>query len=266
VTSPVGFASREAEFELPANTQHLCRELPVKFRRGLPGFAAKMAAPKKRRLKPKKTLDLISAKPKRGRPTAIRPSEVRNRGDNYRLIFGQIWNNVGQPLLRAQTEKEVVQTLEKDSRYVSEFRGVAALILSVLHERKFPKRRAAQIGFLADSLAARGITSARRSRDICERERNKKEHYIKRRDFYIECSCGYEGPALYGKCFKWVLTKSILRWFFLIKPVLLLEPLSMRDVTCVTYVTLHQASLALSFLGWTKAICFAYCQDGVIIR
>ncbi len=202
VTYLVGAASHGPRFELSANIPYLCPEFPVKFSTGIAEFFAEMPIRKKQRTKGKKALDLIFEKPKRGRPAAICPSEVRNRGDNYRLIFGQIWNVVGQPLLKAQTEQEVLQALEKDSRYAPEFRADATLILEVLRERKFPKRRNAQIGFLADSLAARGVTSARRSRDICERERNEKVHYIKRQDFYIECTCGYKGPALYGKCLK----------------------------------------------------------------
>jgi hypothetical protein len=56
------------------------------------------------------------------------------------------------------------------------------------------------MNFLADSLAARGVRSARRSRDICDQERKKKVNYIIRQDYYIECTCRYKGPALHGKC------------------------------------------------------------------
>jgi hypothetical protein len=40
----------------------------------------------------------------------------------------------------------------------------------------------------------------RRSREICAEERAKIRHVIVRREYYIECSCGYEGPARDGAC------------------------------------------------------------------
>ena len=96
----------------------------------------------------------------------------------------------------------MIQAFEKvPDFYKQEFvPTLAPLILKVLREPTFPKRRSAQIGFLADSLAARGRVSPRRSRDISARERTKKTHQIVRRDYYIECTCGYEGPARYGAC------------------------------------------------------------------
>ena len=99
-------------------------------------------------------------------------------------------------------EEEVIQAFEKDARYTNEFRPIASLILKIIQERKFPKRREAQFNFLADSLAGLGLISPRRSRDICERERNKKVNYIVRQDYYIECTCRYKGPALHGSCTK----------------------------------------------------------------
>jgi hypothetical protein len=75
------------------------------------------------------------------------------------------------------------------------------LILKIIHDRRFPRVRAkAQIAFLADSLGAQGAVTPRRSREICAEERTKKSHFIVRRDFYIGCTCGYEGPALKGAC------------------------------------------------------------------
>ncbi len=52
-----------------------------------------------------------------------------------------------------------------------------------------PLRREAQINFLADSLAGRGLVSPRRSRDICAQERatEKRRHRIIRQEFYVEC-------------------------------------------------------------------------------
>jgi hypothetical protein len=161
-------------------------------------------------LKPKKLLDTIPGKRGRGRP-GVRPSLISGRACNYRLIFSQIWNDttnargetqrgVGDALLKAQTEEEVIQAFDPWLSYQPEFAPLAGLILKVLRDKDFPKRRGPQMNFLADSLAARGVRSARRSRDICDQERKKKVNYIIRQDYYIECTCRYKGPALHGKC------------------------------------------------------------------
>lgn len=128
-----------------------------------------------------------------------RKSDQKRR---YRQVFGEIWERLQGPLLRARTAEEAIQAFaEAASRYPEYFvPTLAPLILKVVRDREFPKRREAQINFLADSLAGRGRVSPRRSRDICHRERNKKVNYIIRRECYIECTCRYKGPALHGKC------------------------------------------------------------------
>jgi len=158
---------------------------------------------KKAAKKANKALDSFSAKRDRGRP-GVRKSEIRNRGDHYRMIFEQTWEKLREPLLRAKTQEEVTRAIEDfgkpyDRRFVPD---LSSLILKVIREPKFPKRPAAQIGFLADSLAGLTRISPRRARDICEQERKRKEkeHYIIRQDYYIECTCSYEGPALHGTC------------------------------------------------------------------
>jgi hypothetical protein len=127
-------------------------------------------------------------------------SEIVGRAANYRGIFSNIWDTVGRQLLRAESEESVGKAFELEAQYKAEFSPIAGLILKVLREKKFPKTRKAQINFLADSLAGRDWISPRRSRDICEAERKKPFTYIIRQDFYIECSCGYEGPAYYKAC------------------------------------------------------------------
>ena len=151
---------------------------------------------------PQRLLDIIPGKRGRGRP-GVRASEISGRAHHYRLIFERVWDSVGEALLKARTEEEVIQAFGSGSYYVQEFAPIASLMLEVLRDPDFPKRkRAAKINCLADSLAGRGLISARRSRDICERERrgSKDEHYIIRQDFYIECTCRYKGPALHGAC------------------------------------------------------------------
>lgn len=158
-----------------------------------------MAKRKKARKTRKKPLDMVLGKRPRGRP-GVRASEIRGRGDHYRLIFKQIWQDVGEALLKAQNEEEVSRAFDASPSYKVEFAPVASLILRTLRDSKFPKRAEPQRNFLADSLAGRGLISPRRSRDICEQERKKKVHYIIRQDYYIECTCHYKGPALHGRC------------------------------------------------------------------
>lgn len=152
----------------------------------------------------KKRLDTFLQTRGRGRP-GVRVSEITGRSYNYRLIFSQIWDIVGRPLLAASTKEEVVKALEP-TPYKDGFAGIASLVLQVVRDPKFPKRREAQINFLGNSLAGRGLISPRRSRDICEqepaRERAKSKYKIIRKEFYIECSCGYKGPARDNACRK----------------------------------------------------------------
>lgn len=153
--------------------------------------------------KAQNSLDMFSRKRGRGRPRWIQPNEVRGRADNYRGIFERIWERFWPLFSRAETEEQVVQAIEKGATlYQMEFLPRAAFALRVRNERKFPKTQAAQINFLADSLAGVGVVSPRRSRDICQRERRdaERETYIIRREFYVECSCGYKGPARYNAC------------------------------------------------------------------
>lgn len=134
----------------------------------------------------------------------MRPSEIRGRADKYRFIFGQVWDRLSPRLLQATTDQEVIDSfLEGASPYTQEFvPSLANLILRVLRDPKFPKRREAQINFCADSLAALGYVAPRSSRDICQEERKKeaRAHHILRFEFYIECSCGFKGRSRDHAC------------------------------------------------------------------
>jgi hypothetical protein len=110
----------------------------------------------------------------------------------------------------------VIEAFEKHaSSYASEFiPRLAEDILKVVNEPKFPKRADPQIKFLADSLAGRPNVEPRTSRDICvkerARERSKSAYKIIRREFYVECSCGYKGPARNNACRKCGAEISVL--------------------------------------------------------
>lgn len=174
----------------------------------VPGRAAKMTQRKKTSLKPEKPLDTFSKKRSRGRPRRVNPSETSGRAQNYRGILNQVWDQLGPLLEQAQTEEDVTTAFKEGaSPYAREFMpALAGLVLEVMGDRRFPERRKPQINFLADSLAGRGWVRPRRSRDICARERAKEgpksPHKIIRKEFYIECECGYKGPARDDACRK----------------------------------------------------------------
>ena len=165
-----------------------------------------MPKSKKTTKKLQNPLDMSPGKRGRGRPYKIRASEVSGRAYNYRLIFSQTWDVLGEELLKAKTAEEILQAFARTA-YKEEFAPIASLIFAVLRDPDFPKRdKEARINFLAESLAARGVVTPRTSRDICARERarerSKSEHKILRREYYVECSCGYEGPARDNACRK----------------------------------------------------------------
>lgn len=149
----------------------------------------------------KKSLDINSPK-RRGPRRQIEPTTVLGRADNYRWILQQIWNSVWPSLSGAQSPEDIIKALENARPYDREFVPWAAAILGILKEKRFPKRSKARANFIADSIAGIPNVSPRRSRDICaeERARTKRAHHIIRYEFYVECSCGYKGPALDSGC------------------------------------------------------------------
>lgn len=195
----------------PKSFRVIARVFPgmsVKLGVNSPEVSAKMPKREKTSQGPQKTLDAFSQKRGRGRPWKVHYSEVVGRARNYRFIFAEVWLKLRGPLLAANNEDEVIQAFQDHAQsYAREFvPRLAADILRVIHEPKFPKRHNPQIGFLADSLAGRSNVEPRTSRDICgkarAKERAKSTHKIIRKEFYIECSCGYKGPARDSACRK----------------------------------------------------------------
>jgi hypothetical protein len=163
------------------------------------------AKSKKRQTRRKKGLDEIFRTP-RGRRPHVDPEDIRNRADYYRTAFARVWEIAGHALNRAETADDVGKALfglrqgglQIEARLVMD---LAPHIVHVLRDRDFPIQRRAQVNFLADSVAAHGLVSARRARDICGSERGRdKRHSILRVEFYIECSCGYSGPSRDRAC------------------------------------------------------------------
>jgi|ERR1039458_5537257 hypothetical protein len=148
-----------------------------------------------------------SKKRKRGRPAHIQPSVVVGSADTYRLWFEHLWSKLGPRLLAARsaqkiTAEEITKAIRENAPDISvSLAPYSELILQIVRDPKFPAvRSASQIHFLADSLGGQGLVKPRRSREICVQERSRVRHVIVRQEYYIECSCGYRGPALDGAC------------------------------------------------------------------
>lgn len=177
--------------------------------------------PKRRKplRKRKEALDRGRKKTRRGRP-GISHSETVGRSRNYRNMLWthridrktKAWvrdkpEEWTVQLLKARNEEEVANALNSAPPYAQgQLRPLIPLIVEVVKDSHFPKKPETQADFLADSLAAYGAVSPRRSRDICEEERAKKRekspHYIIRKEYYVECTCGYKGPARDNACRK----------------------------------------------------------------
>ena len=90
---------------------------------------------------------------------------------------------------------------EPNRAYV--LRRWSVAILMWVKEKRYPKKnRQAILRHLADSIAGEGNVSPRRSRDICSKLRREVRSVGKiiRREFYVECTCGYRGPARHDAC------------------------------------------------------------------
>lgn len=152
-----------------------------------------------------KPLDKVPGKRGRGRP-GVRPSTILGRAENCRSVLDHVWGRLWPPLSQARTDQDVIDAFsEGASPYAQDFvPNFANLILKVLREPKFPKRRDPQIKFMADSLAGLGVVAPRSARDICQKERirRKRAHYILRFEVYVECSCGFKGQSRSHACRK----------------------------------------------------------------
>ncbi len=156
---------------------------------------------KKARKTAQKPLDRGYGKRGRGRP-GVRKSEIQGRAYDYGLSLDQHWDALADPFLKAQSEEEFKRLLEKAPAHVRSKLGpdLFPTVEKIREDPKFPVKVKTQIAFFAESLAGLGRISPRRSRDICAEGRKKKRHTIIRQDYYIECTCGYEGPAKHGAC------------------------------------------------------------------
>lgn len=176
--------------------------------------------PKRKKSPKAPEISLDTYRPRRGRPQRMPAGEIYQRSKNYRdFLWEKKIDRKKQQLIRdrphewadrilkSANETELGDALEGAPPYVrGELRPFLSLILSVLREKTFPKGKEPQLNYLADSIAGLGHVSPRSSRDICSaeraKERAKSPYKIIRKEFYIECTCGYKGPALDNACRK----------------------------------------------------------------
>ncbi len=93
-----------------------------------------------------------------------------------------VWSLVEGPLLAAARDKTVRPEAIKGALQVDQYHRerlaaspLPELMIQAVRDREFPKvRRDRQITFIADSIAAWGVVSPRRSRQICRLERRKR--------------------------------------------------------------------------------------------
>lgn len=153
----------------------------------------------------KKALDRKLAKRKPGRPRNS-PSDavLLRRAENYRRIFDQCWDRLWPLLSVATTEADVTHAFT--AAYVPDAHEFvphrASTVLDALRESTRPKGRRALIGHFAESLAGQGTVNARSSRDACidAKRRAKTAHHIVRYEYFVECTCGYQGRSYDHAC------------------------------------------------------------------
>ena len=149
------------------------------------------------------TKEKLAKRDRPGRPRIAEPHLVLGTADVLRTQLTFAWKFVGDRFLSANSPEEILSALKNDGGMIGGIKDLdfATRIFEVIHDPLFPRVRAkSQIAFLADSLGAGGVVTARRSREICAEARKKVHHVIVRREFYIECTCGFEGPARDGGC------------------------------------------------------------------
>jgi len=151
-------------------------------------------------------LDTVSEKKRRGPKRRVKPDTVAGNADVFNAQFSCVWPEVGNGLLAAKSPEEVMSIFnDRIGTSVSGTHNLefSARVFEILHDPNFPRvREKSQVAFLADSLAAYGEVTPRRSRDICAEARAmaRQAHHIIRYEFHVECSCGYKGHSLDHAC------------------------------------------------------------------
>jgi hypothetical protein len=175
--------------KLPQNSPPVSRGISVKLRSGQKNA----------------NTALTTSGKTRGRKRRIHPENVL-RAANELLKILELCNNQMDwgKLEIAKTKEEITSVFERvPPPYRERLNLWRATILEWVLEGKFPKTNLERkMRHLAESVAAEGFLTPRRCRDVCleERKRQAKLGMILRREYYIECTCGYRGPAKGGGC------------------------------------------------------------------
>jgi hypothetical protein len=158
---------------------------------------------------PKTPIDTFPEKPlKRGRPRIEQYATISGHAANYRSMLSEKWPDLGKPLMSCQRAEDVTEAFQKHAQpYAEEFvPRLTSDIFELMRGAKFPQRANAQIKYIAESVAGRPNVTFRTSRDVCAKlraeEGAKSPHRIIRKEFYVECECGYKGPAKNDACQK----------------------------------------------------------------
>jgi len=148
---------------------------------------------------------LTASEETRGRKRRIHAENVVRAANDLLKILEVCRDQIDWSKLQiAKTEKEAASAFERvPPPYRERLNLWLAAIPEWAQEGKFPKTNLERkMHHLADSVAAEGFLTPRRCRDVCleERKRQAQLGMIFRREFYIECTCGYRGPAKGGGC------------------------------------------------------------------
>lgn len=138
---------------------------------------------------------------------AIELRKIHGRGEHMLQVFRLIKDHLDWSLLaNAETTEDIRRAFTPGAMVYRQTIGVSnEFLLSIVHERSFPKTQRGRIEFLGRSCANWGTTSPRTSRDLFEKAKRLEKTpppkgTILRQEYYIVCSCSYEGPAFHGAC------------------------------------------------------------------
>lgn len=175
-------------------------ETSAKFVFYSPESSAKLSMAKKKAKPP-----LTAFQKRRGRKPILLPEEVLEHAEFMLKVVASLKDEIAWDKLEAaRTEAEAESAITRVPPFYREIlKDRFAAILTWVREGKFPRKNLKRkMHHFADSIAADIFMSPRRSRDICSEERKRVQNAttLLCREFYIECTCGYRGPARRGSC------------------------------------------------------------------
>ena len=188
--------SPSAEFTL------VCLETSANFTVNCLEISAKLGMPKKKRKSP-----LTAFREKRGRKRMLPPETVVENAEYVLAVVTSSKDRIEWDKLEtARTEAEAEFAIARVPPFYRVVLGQRlAAILNWVREGKFPKNNLEKkMRHLADSIAGDVLLSPRRSRDVCyeyrKRPARERVGMLLRREFYVECTCGYRGQSDRGAC------------------------------------------------------------------